>query len=440
MSRFLPKPAATTTGTPVASTTADVSSTSRSPSTRVASSIHSDLIYVPCASLDENDIRSLLNIAESTDKDRVDLYGGRKVALKYLLSMKSFGYQFPAGISISDEKWKSFEKSFKKLKSIDYSKEEFSSPPDRQVEDYWELKYLSPNIHPVAINSRRFNRYDKGIDDRKLKIYFNPRQFDNIIYSRATYEQAGFVDEDCRENLIKYPLNLRKNRGEIATVQGRIENVIFDVPSSKQIIVLDFADERMPGGLFLYGATTQEETICYHSETYRALLDLKYRRFQGGFYIPEFGCLYMKDLQFHHPPDYDKSVTIDVIAAACYDLTGVHGLHKRPTSDEQVLENTEEKLRSIIRSAQVNSKDNGKDTYLLLGPIGCGAFKNDLQQITKLWAKILLEPLNEQLETKQKDAFDKVFFISGTNEKLKVFQDIFQLNSPTLPTPTTQRL
>ena len=419
MSRFLPK------------VTSNPSSTSESSSTAVAPSVtsehYSDLIYVPCASLNENDIRSLLNIAESPDGQRVDLYGGRKVALKYLLSMKSFGYRFPAGISISDKQWKLFEEKFKKLKNIDYSKEEFSSPPDRQVEDYWELKLMSTKIHPVAMDSRRFNRYDKGIDDRKLKIYFNPLQFDNIIYSSATYEQSGFVDEDCRANLISHPLNLRQNRGEIETIQGRIENVIFDIPSNKQIIILDFADERMPGGLFLYGATTQEETICYHSETYRALLDLKYRRFNGGFYIPEFGCLYLKDLQFHHPPHYDKTVLVDVIAAACYDLTGVHGLHQRPPSDEQVLINTEQKLRSIIRSAQVNSKLNGKDTYLLLGPIGCGAFKNDLQQIGKLWAKILLEPLNVQLNTKQKDAFDKIWFISGTKEKLKVFSTMFSI-------------
>lgn len=430
MSRFLPKTTSNPSSTSESSSTAAVEPT-------VTSENYSEFIYVPCGSLNENDIRSLLTIAESSDKTRVDLYGGRKVALKYLLSMKSFGYQFPAGISISDQQWKLFEKNFKKLKNIDYSKEEFSSPPDRQVEDYWELKLISPSIHSVAINSRRFNRFDKGIDDRKLKIYFNHRQCDNILYSRATYDQSGFVDEDCRANLMSHPLNLRQNRGEIETIQGRIENVIFDIPSNKQIIILDFADERMPGGLFLYGATTQEETICYHSETYRALLDLKYRRFNGGFYIPEFGCLYFKDLQFHHPPDYEKHLLVDVIAAACYDLTGVHGLHHRPTSDEQVLANTEEKFRSIIRSAQVNSKSNGKETYLLLGPIGCGAFKNDLQQIGKLWAKILLEPLNDQLKTKQKDAFDKIWFISGTNEKLKVFQQCFQLNPST--TTTTKR-
>jgi len=143
--------------------------------------------------------------------------------------------------------------------------------------------------------------------------------------------------------MIKYPIIERHNTGQINTKKGRIEDAIFDIPSDKQIIVLDFADERMPGGLFLYGATTQEETICYNSDTYRGLLDLKYNRFDGGFFIPEFGCLYIKHVQFFKPSDSKQSHRVDIVAAACYDLTGEHGLYKPPNSDEQIEINTKKK-------------------------------------------------------------------------------------------------
>ena len=75
----------------------------------------------------------------------------------------------------------------------------------------------------------------------------------------------------------------------------------------------------MPGSLFLHGANTQEETICQHSETYRALLDLKYQRFDGEFLIPEFGCLYLQTLRFVRPLSYNECRQVDIIAAASHD-------------------------------------------------------------------------------------------------------------------------
>ncbi|CAF2111664.1 unnamed protein product [Rotaria magnacalcarata] len=122
--------------------------------------------------------------------------------------------------------------------------------------------------------------------------------------------------------------------------------------------------------LFLYGASTQEETICYNSNTYRDVLDFKYQRFDGGFMIPEFA-----------DPSVNRNV--DVIAVACYDLTGVHGLHIKTKEDE----------------------------FLESCPIGCGAFENDTTTIIKLWKNVLSSPLNENSKTKQHDAFKEIWFL-----------------------------
>jgi uncharacterized protein (TIGR02452 family) len=387
----------------------------------------SSSIYIPRASLNVEDIQSIIKLCLSDDVHRVDIHGGRKVAIKYLLNIQSTGLNL---LSYIDAKQiKKLEKELTKLKKVDLFKKEFDENGNDEFESYWELHSNSSKIHQLAKNARQFTNNDKGFSPEQLKIYFNFKQIDNIPYSQATFNTAGFVDSDARQTMTKYPVSERQNKGQINTKQGRIQDVIFHIPNGKQIIVLDFADERMPGGLFLYGASTQEETICYNSDTYRALLDFKYNRFDGGFFIPEFGCLYIKNVQFFNPTDFKENHLVDIIAAACYDLTGEHGLHKAPQSDQQIEINTKKKFETIIAAAQANTEGNGENTYLILGPIGCGAFQNKLQTIAQLWADILYKPLNENRKTQQRHAFEHIWFLSGTDQKLKVFEEAFKLNS-----------
>ena len=386
----------------------------------------SSLLYIPCSSLNKEDIQSLVNLSLNGDVHHDDTHGGRKVAIKYLSHMNSI--KFDLSSFIDSKQLKSLEKEVEKLKKIDLFKKEFDQNGDDKYEPYWEINNNSPKIHSIAKQSRLFTNKDPSFSPEQLKVYFNSTQISNIPYSNATFETAGFVDNDARNDLIKYPLSNRQNKGQINTKKGRIESVIYDIPLDKQVIILDFADERMPGGLFLYGASTQEETICYNSNTYRGLLDLKYERFNGGFFIPEFGCLYIKNSSFYKPPEHKQTRQCDVIAAACYDLTGEHGLYPPPKSQEEIDNNTRKKFQTIISAAQANSNGSGNNTYLILGPIGCGAFQNKLSTIAKLWAEVLLEPLNEQLNTQQRHAFEHIWFLSGTDQKLQVFEQNFGLS------------
>ncbi|CAF1046821.1 unnamed protein product [Adineta steineri] len=383
-------------------------------------------LYIPHASLNHEHIESLAKLCLSKDVHRVDIHGGRKAALKYLLNMHAMGLDLSPYINIQEIK--KLEGQFIELKQFDFFKREFDVHHDDKFEPYWELTNDSSNIHKIAKLARQFTNKEKGFRPERLKIYFNSAEIDQISGSQATFDTDGFVDGDARDFMIEYPISKRQNKGQINTKQGRIQDVIFDIPADKQIIILDFADERMPGGFFLSGATTQEETICYNSDTYRGLLDLKYTRFDGGFFIPEFGCLYIKRVQFFKPPAFSQKRVTDIVAAACYDLTGEHGLHITPNSDEQIEINTRKKFETIIAAAQANTEGNGDNTYLILGPIGCGAFKNKLESIAKLWAEVLLKPLNQILNTQQRHAFQHIWFLSGTDQKLKVFERAFNLN------------
>jgi hypothetical protein len=208
--------------------------------------VHMDRLYIPRASLSIDDINSLLNLARSKDNERVDTHGGRKAALKYLLGLHALGDdRIPPVDSVE---WTEIQDEFDRWKKIDLFKRKFLSGEDDSIDPYWELKNDSTRIHPSAKNARQLCKNSDGFSLEQLKIYFNRTQLDNVPYSTGTLASAGFVDGEARKMMTDYPVYQRHNSGRIYTKKGRIEQAIFDVPAEKQIIVLDFADERMPGG------------------------------------------------------------------------------------------------------------------------------------------------------------------------------------------------
>jgi len=181
----------------------------------------------------------------------------------------------------------------------------------------------------------------------------------------------------------------------------------------------------MPGGYFLENAQTQEEVILYNSDGYRALLDLKYKMMDGGYMLPEYGLAYIKRVRFFQDQPRMERVA-DLIVAACYDLSGMgEGLYKPPSHEkiEDLHNRTYKKFQAIIASAVANTEGNGENTYLLLGPIGTGAFANDIQMIAQLFSKVLNEPLMGS-EKAIRYAFEKIWFVSI--DDLDVFDKEFQ--------------
>ncbi|CAF4685296.1 unnamed protein product, partial [Rotaria sp. Silwood2] len=58
-------------------------------------------------------------------------------------------------------------------------------------------------------------------------------------------------DVDVVQALLEYPVSKRNNLGKITYVNKGIEKAIFDIPEDDQIILLNFANERSPGGGYL---------------------------------------------------------------------------------------------------------------------------------------------------------------------------------------------
>ncbi|CAF3766665.1 unnamed protein product [Rotaria sordida] len=199
-------------------------------------------------------------------------------------------------------------------------------------------------------------------------------------------------DADVIRALRQYPVSKRNNAGKITYVNKGIEKAVFDVPEDAQIIVLNFANERSPGGGYLRHAWAQEEIILYNSDGYRALLDLKYGRMGGGYAIPEFGLAYVRDICFFDKKT-DKNRKADMLVSACYCLTGSPQLYDNPKTDEEWETKNLAKFNAFMAAAVANTKGDGSNTYLLLGPIGTGAFGNDVTKIGNVFRKVLTSKL-----------------------------------------------
>lgn len=100
------------------------------------------------------------------------------------------------------------------------------------------------------------------------------------------------------------------------------------------------------------------------------------------------------------------------------------GLYKPPSygNREELRKRTYEKFQATIASAVANTKDDGKDTYLLLGPIGTGAFANNIEMIAEIFSEILNHPLMDS-ENAIRYAFDKIWFVSI--DSLSLFAEKF---------------
>ncbi|CAF1136346.1 unnamed protein product [Adineta steineri] len=229
-------------------------------------------------------------------------------------------------------------------------------------------------------------------------------------------------DTDAIQALYEYPVSKRNHGGKITYVNKGIEKAVFDAPKDAQLIVLNFANERSPGGGYLKHARAQEETILYNSDGYRSLLDLKYGRMGGGYAIPEFGLAYVRDIRF-----VDKKTgevrKADMLVSACYCLSASPQLYDNPKSTQQWITNNLAKFRAFIAAAVANTKGDGSNTYLLLGPIGTGAFGNDVTQIGYAFRDVLKAKIMGS-NGPIRYAFENIWFISTDKWKNELVEKI----------------
>ena len=219
--------------------------------------------YIPVHALGKIEINSLLDIAvplvnNAQTHRRFDYHHSRRTMLYYLLSISATSGNEELINFIAEYRpqldWSTVEEQYKTLKAViePYQKQHRAE----HLDTYWELKVGSNRPGPKKSRGYISMYREAGFQPNELKLYWNYEEIRQLNQSGLFNPISDF---DTSEALAEFPVEQRDNAGSVHFIRAGIQDAVFDIPDGKQAIVLDFADERMPGGYFLENALTQEE-------------------------------------------------------------------------------------------------------------------------------------------------------------------------------------
>jgi uncharacterized protein (TIGR02452 family) len=215
-------------------------------------------------------------------------------------------------------------------------------------------------------------------------------------------------------------VNCTQYQTKIEVVEETSINAIIRLNNEgfSNVMCLNFASAKNPGGGFLNGAQAQEESIARSSgihncqvkniafyENHRAMKSCVYT--DSMIYSPKVPVFRKDNGELIEP------ILTSIITAAAVN-TGVIKRQEQSRVDdiEEIMSVRIDKLLALSLSK--------KDSVLVLGAWGCGVFQNDPVMIARLFAN--------HLNNKYKSAFEKIVFaIYAKNKKfIAAFKNEFE--------------
>jgi uncharacterized protein (TIGR02452 family) len=163
--------------------------------------------------------------------------------------------------------------------------------------------------------------------------------------------------------------------------------------TAPRVAVLNMASEHNPGGGWLNGAAAQEEALCFRSTLASSLH--KNRHYP----IPDRSGVWTKDVvifrtsmaQGHElmvpETEAEKLSVVSVLSVAGIRRPKVEVVNgKSVFAEERDRELTKDKMRLCLRMAATQGH-----TMVVLGALGCGAFRNPPEEVAECWGEVLRE-------------------------------------------------
>lgn len=210
-----------------------------------------------------------------------------------------------------------------------------------------------------------------------------------------------------------YPISNNQSPA-IEVVDLDTVSAIMQYQDSSKMAALSFASYKNPGGGFLKGSLTQEETLCQKSFLYNVL-----NHFYQDYYVENRQNLnysLYKNRALYTPNIYFYSNhqigLCDIITCSAPNFSAAR---KHPQVDLQI--NDEEllsRIKFIIDIAATN-----KIETLILGAFGCGVFGQNPTKVAEMMKNLL----------RQKYPFKKVIFAipkSNGNDNYDAFKEKFE--------------
>lgn len=188
------------------------------------------------------------------------------------------------------------------------------------------------------------------------------------------------------------PTTIRVIDGDTYSVA---QQQLLDDPSRQgKLCVLNLASDKHPGGGCKGGSLAQEETLCYRSTLYHTLDKEDYYPLAplAGIYSPGV-VVYRQEMRYGFAPFEDQNdwFVLGVVTVAGLrrpQLARPHG----PDGEEELatpaLRNLlHNKIRQILRIAAKEGQE-----HIILGAMGCGAFRNPPGAVARAFKTVLEEP------------------------------------------------
>ena len=172
----------------------------------------------------------------------------------------------------------------------------------------------------------------------------------------------------------------------------------YGLKSKATILLLNMASRRNPGGGVTTGAGAQEETLFRRTNLFRSLYQfapyagqygIKPSHHQypldrnfGGVYTPD--AIYFRESEQKGYALLEEPVSLSFITVA--------GMNRPDLTDDGYIadhhvELIKNKIRTIFRMGLVHGHDS-----LVLGALGCGAFRNPPRHVARLFHEVMEEP------------------------------------------------
>ncbi|ROT38008.1 hypothetical protein SODALDRAFT_278423 [Sodiomyces alkalinus F11] len=169
----------------------------------------------------------------------------------------------------------------------------------------------------------------------------------------------------------------------------------FDPHHAHHVAILNMASPLTPGGGFLNGATSQEESLCMRTTLLPSLRDHYYR-------LPDLGAIYTPDVLVFRSEDDTAAAAaaavdvldkkdrwfVDCVSAAMprnpdteADPSSGRRRYVRDKDRQLVLD----KMKMVMRVCRVKGVRR-----VVLGAWGCGAYGNPVGEVAAAWRKVLL--------------------------------------------------
>lgn len=181
----------------------------------------------------------------------------------------------------------------------------------------------------------------------------------------------------------------------------------------EEVCILNMANRQTPGGGVLHGCGAQEESLFRRSDYFRSLyrysnhLALEFGINTAEEHYPmhgDFGGIFTRGVTIFRGseragyPLLRKSWKANFIAVAAVNRPDTETVNGEARLTPLMAQATKNKIRTILRIAVDNAQEN-----LVLGALGCGAFRNPPAHMAELFAEVLGE---EEFN----GAFKRIFF------------------------------